>query len=79
MAGQVFEVSDETLAGMDALERVSEPDGFRRVCLKVMQGEDSLNVFAYLKNPAELVVADIRQGPLAEYTQAHAVLYRKCI
>jgi hypothetical protein len=35
------------------------------------------SVFAYLKDPDALPGADIRQGPLAEYTLEHAALYRK--
>jgi gamma-glutamylaminecyclotransferase len=79
--GQVFEVDDAALAQMDVLERVGEPDGYRRVHVEVaVAGEPGaavLDVFAYLKNPAEFppVAADAL-GPLAEYTPAHAALYR---
>jgi gamma-glutamylcyclotransferase (GGCT)/AIG2-like uncharacterized protein YtfP len=79
--GQVFEVGPAVFERMDALERVHEPDGYRRVQVEVrQQGEDGagpLSVFAYLKDPDALPGADIRQGPLAEYTLEHAVLYQK--
>jgi len=79
--GQVFEVDDAALAQMDVLERVGEPDGYRRVRVEVavagQAGSAPLEVFAYLKEPAEFTaVAGDAIGPLAEYTHEHAVLYR---
>jgi gamma-glutamylaminecyclotransferase len=77
--GQVFEVDDAALAQMDLLERIGEPDGYRRVRIAVAAppAPDTLEVFAYLKNPTEFppVAADAL-GPLAEYTPTHAALYR---
>jgi gamma-glutamylaminecyclotransferase len=50
--GQVFQVDDDALAAMDKLERIHEPDGYRRVLLEVQSNDtlDSsvLSVFAYL-------------------------------
>lgn len=78
--GQVFEVDADTLAAMDRLERVTEPDGYRRVLIDVVDDTPGASApstaYAYLK-PAEQLHADLpRRGPLDEYTLAHAALYR---
>jgi gamma-glutamylaminecyclotransferase len=78
VAGQVFRVEADTLAAMDKLERVSEPDGYRRCALE-LESPESLAVIsahAYLKPPAQLVRSEIRLGPLDEYRHDHAALYR---
>lgn len=80
VAGQVFEVDADTLAAMDRLERIAEPDGYRRVLIDVVDDRPGAPapgaVYAYLK-PAQQLLADLpRLGPLDEYTLAHAALYR---
>ncbi|TFZ07691.1 gamma-glutamylcyclotransferase family protein [Ramlibacter humi] len=76
--GQLFRVDDETLAAMDRLERVSEPDGYRRVLLDFEGGEPPgrRQAHVYLKPAGQLTPSDIRVGPLAEYSLEHAALYR---
>ncbi|UYN95712.1 MAG: gamma-glutamylcyclotransferase [Enhydrobacter sp.] len=77
--GEVYEVDEAALAAMDALERVGAPDGYRRRRLRVVPAGAtgaSLEVFAYLKDPGQLAGADLRLGPLGEYTLEHAALYR---
>jgi gamma-glutamylaminecyclotransferase len=77
--GQVFSVDEDTLARMDLLERIGEPDGYRRVMLPVRDTQPpgtAIEVWAYLKDPGHLQPQDIRLGPLADYTLAHAALYR---
>ena len=76
--GQVFEVTDEVLAAMDRLERIDEPDGYRRVRIEVLPEEgEGFEAHAYLI-PAALLTPELpRIGPLAEYTLEHARLYRK--
>lgn len=78
--GQIFEVDAEALRIMDMLERVDEPDGYKRRKLHVVPAEvpdgPALEVFAYLKEPGQLAGATVRLGPLAEYTLEHAALYR---
>ena len=80
ISGQVFEVDQATLDAMDKLERISEPDGYRRVVLAVESGDVinslSLDANAYLKQAQDLVASEIRLGPLSEYTLEHAALYR---
>jgi len=80
ISGQVFEVDQATLDAMDKLERISEPDGYRRVVLAVESGDvinsQSLDVNAYLKQARHLVASEIRLGPFSEYTLEHAALYR---
>jgi gamma-glutamylaminecyclotransferase len=80
IAGQVFRVDHAALEQMDTLERINEPDGYRRLSISVVaqgasSGVSSL-VFAYLKHPEQLSLSDVRLGPLAEYTLEHAALYR---
>lgn len=80
VAGQVFRVDQAALDQIDALERINEPDGYRRLSIAVV-ARDSANkasgaVFAYLKPPEQFSPSSARQGPLAEYTLEHAALYR---
>jgi gamma-glutamylaminecyclotransferase len=79
--GQVFEVDGAALQRMDALERIDAADGYRRVLLAVQRTDSpaapsTVEVWAYLKPPEQLSASDIRVGPLACYTLAHAALYR---
>jgi gamma-glutamylaminecyclotransferase len=78
--GQVFEVDEASLDAMDKLERITEPDGYRRVVIDVEPvGEANtkiLSVFAHLKQAQHFVPEEVRFGPFPEYTHEHAVLYR---
>ncbi|MEO5670078.1 MAG: gamma-glutamylcyclotransferase family protein, partial [Ramlibacter sp.] len=81
VVGQVFEVDVAALREMDVLERVDVPGGYSRKVIEVQPAEISdapaFPVFAYLKNPAEFTSeATSAIGPLHEYTQEHAALYR---
>ena len=76
VAGEVYDVDDATLAAMDLLERVGDPDGYRRESIRVEGGGAALDAFAYLKPAAQLAAWESRLGPLAEYTLEHARLYR---
>jgi HAD superfamily hydrolase (TIGR01509 family) len=75
VAGEVYEVDSAALAAMDTLERVTEPDGYRRGAILVEGGGSLLETFAYLKPVAQLVPSRVRLGPLAEYLPEHARLY----
>lgn len=78
--GQVFEVDPAGLAAMDTLERITAPDGYRRVTVEVspvdMPGSASRPAFAYLKQAQHFDPAEARMGPLAEFTLAHATRYQ---
>jgi len=78
--GQLFAVSEEVLADMDRLERISEPDGYRRtrIDVRLIDNPNSsvLSVFVYLKPLTQLNADEIRLGPLHEYELSHASLYR---
>ncbi|MBO9647979.1 MAG: gamma-glutamylcyclotransferase [Variovorax sp.] len=81
VVGQVFEVDEPALAAMDALERITEPDGYRRVMLEVEALGDAqrttLGVQVYIKPREQLAPTEVRLGPLQEYTLEHAKLYRR--
>lgn len=78
IAGEVYEVDAAALAAMDELEGVGRPDGYHRKAIRVRAADgDELQVQIYLKHAQQLDRAQVRQGPLAEYTLAHAALYRK--
>ena len=76
--GQVFEVSDDVLAEMDTLERITAPDGYRKVSLPVicLESGDEINVLAYGKPPEMLEGAQVMQELAGEYLLEHAALYR---
>jgi gamma-glutamylaminecyclotransferase len=77
--GQLFEVDDESLAAMDMLERVGEPDWYTRRPLSIVPAGSgqALQAQAYFGSPARLRTDTVHHGPLAEYSEAHQALYRK--
>jgi len=79
VAGQLFEVDEAALARMDALERITEPDGYRRQRIRVVKRIDgdgnAIEAFVYLQ-PISPRPQDIRLGPLDDYLPAHERLYR---
>lgn len=76
VVGQLFDVSNEALAAMDALERVGEPGGYRRIEIAVRAQDDGrqepVNAYVYVQDPALLTLPGQHIGPIAEYTQEHA-------
>jgi len=77
--GQVFTIDEATLDDMDRLERIHQADGYRRVQVEVISestGEE-MQVFVYVKPPAQLEGMLVQLGPLAEYELEHALLYQK--
>jgi gamma-glutamylaminecyclotransferase len=81
VAGELYEVDAAALAAMDELEGVGQPDGYHRKPLRVQvatAGDDTVVLAqVYMKHPEQVVEADVRLGPLTEYTLAHAALYRR--
>ncbi|MES2999748.1 MAG: gamma-glutamylcyclotransferase family protein [Pseudomonadota bacterium] len=78
VAGQVFRVDREMLDAMDRLERVTEHDGYHRKLLQLEEAGSSrlVSTYAYLKPPEQLLMSQVRLGPIGEYLHAHAALYR---
>ena len=75
--GQLFEVTADELALMDALERVGQPGGYRRELIEVQRmgaaaAGEVIAAYAYLQSPAMLDAAGPHLGPLALYTLEHA-------
>ena len=76
--GQVFEVSDDVLVEMDMLERITAPDGYRKVSMSVicLETGDEIRVLAYGKPSEMLEGAQVMQELAGEYGLEHAALYR---
>ncbi|QUX96279.1 gamma-glutamylcyclotransferase [Marinomonas sp. CT5] len=76
--GQVFEVTDDVLAEMDTLERITAIDGYRKVSLPVvcLESGDEITVLAYGKPPEMLQDVQVMQELAGEYCLEHAALYR---
>jgi gamma-glutamylaminecyclotransferase len=72
--GQLFEVTPDALARMDALERVGQPGGYLRELIEVesLSAAAAIVAFAYLQPTAVLDRPGPHQGPLAVYTLGHA-------
>lgn len=77
VTGEVFEVDNDTLQAMDELERVEEPDGYRRdtIAVRGVNGSESQSVFVYVKSPQQFAAEAIREGPLNRYGPEHAARY----
>ena len=82
VVGELYDVDDETLTGMDALERIGEPGGYLRVPIELVahgDGVDATDVLVadvYVRPPEHLQGVAERIGPLAEYTLAHQARFR---
>jgi gamma-glutamylaminecyclotransferase len=76
--GQVFSVTDEALLEMDKLERISEPDGYRRLELPVICAAtgDEILAYAYGKPLEQVSEAELRMELAGEYMLEHTSLYR---
>ena len=74
--GQLFEVSADALALMDALERVGQPGGYRRELIEVQNMDPAaphpVAAYVYLQSHALLDAEGTHLGPLARYTLEHA-------
>ncbi|MBY4678957.1 gamma-glutamylcyclotransferase family protein [Marinobacterium arenosum] len=76
--GQLFRVDAPALQAMDLLERIDQPDGYRRKMIEVVDPSSGSveAVFAYLKPAGQLDPVQIQLGPLSRYELGHAALYR---
>ena len=75
--GELYEVDDECLNRIDALERIQESDGYRRSVIRVKSNERSnqeiKKAFAYLMPPEQ--VTDRRSRYLKTYGMDDAQKY----
>ncbi len=75
--GELYEVDDECLNRIDALERIQESDGYRRFVIRVSSNEslnqDIKEAFAYLMPPEQ--VTDRRSRYLKTYGMDDAKKY----
>jgi gamma-glutamylaminecyclotransferase len=76
--GQLFEVTPDALARMDALERVGQPGGYVRELIEVcsLSAPAAIAAYAYLQTTAVLDRPGPHLGPLAVYTLEHAQALR---
>jgi gamma-glutamylaminecyclotransferase len=70
VSGQLFEVDAADVAAMDRLERVGEPQGYRRVRIEVQEVDDGhvIEADVYVQQASRLDPSNALIGPLAEYT-----------
>ncbi len=69
------------LQEMDRLERIAEPDGYRRQEIWIIDSEClfEMSALVYLKPLEQLDLGKVKLGPLASYELQHARFYRKRI
>ena len=69
VAGELYEVDDECLNRIDALEQIQDPDGYRRIVIRVSPvgriNQDIKEALAYFMLPEQ--VADRRSNDLKTY------------
>jgi len=75
--GQIFTVDSDGLKQMDKLERIAEPDGYRRIQIAVVSDSSAepIKVFAYVKSTQQLKSATHKVELQDEYQLEHAALY----
>jgi gamma-glutamylaminecyclotransferase len=77
--GEVYDVTDETLAVMDRLERLGEPEGYLRIAIEVQAVDadrpPSLTVLVYARQPQQVAALTRQGGPLSEYTSEHTTRF----
>ncbi|MBL8348785.1 MAG: gamma-glutamylcyclotransferase [Burkholderiaceae bacterium] len=78
VVGQLFEVDDETLAAMDRLEQVDDPQWYVRRRIRVQPhpgGGEAIEAWVYFGGETGFAGAERHAGPIAEYTAALAAQY----
>ncbi len=75
--GEVYSVTGEELAEMDKLERISEPDGYRRGNIQVpcCESHELIRVYVYGKPVEQLTDAKVRKELNGDYLLEHSALY----
>lgn len=79
--GQLYEVDEAGLARMDALERITERDWYRRGEILVRRVDDDdeaapVTAMVYFGSAGRLATQTVHLGPVPAFTAAHAALYR---
>jgi gamma-glutamylaminecyclotransferase len=80
--GELYDVSEDDLPQMDALEGIGQIGGYRREVIEVQRiladpsCSEVFSTHVYLQNMAHRDGRVVHQGPLKNYTQEHAALYR---
>lgn len=78
--GEVYRVGGDDLATIDGLERLGQPDGYRRCAIAVesldAEPQVVLDAFVYAKSPSQVGDALSRSTPLAEYTLDHTLHFK---
>lgn len=78
--GQLYEVDDAGLARMDALERITEPDWYRRGEILVQRegeaGAEPVRAMVYFGSAKRLATEVVHLGPVPAFTDGHAALHR---
>ena len=78
--GEVYQVTEDSLAVMDRLERLGEPNGYLRITIEVetinADRPETFTVQVYAKSPEQVVSVGRRIGPLVEFTSEHAARFR---
>lgn len=79
VTGQLYEVDSADLARMDALERITEPDWYRRGEIAVRRRGDATagvhKALVYFGSAARLETEVVHLGPVPAFTADHAALY----
>ena len=75
--GELYEVDDDCLKRLDALERVKKPDGYRRckICLRSVAKRDALTLEAYAYLIPPQFAQDRRSDCLKIYSLEDAKRY----
>ena len=78
VSGEVYRSDEATLSIMDSLERIDQPDGYRRqqIDIENHQNGEKMLVWAYMKPIEHLKNATIMSGPMDQYTLEQAQLYQ---
>lgn len=80
VTGQLYEVDDAGLARMDALERITEPDWYRRGEIVVRREGDAagepVTALVYFGSAQRLQTEVVHLGPVPAFTAEHAALHR---
>ena len=77
--GEVYQVTEDSLAVMDRLERLGEPNGYQRITIEVeaidAHSPETFTVQVYAKSPEQVAAEAQRIGPLVEFTSEHAARF----